>query len=303
MKKTIIIITILLLAVIFVFMLIPKNLSVNSIVIPPKITEAFKNEIRSSVFSELSQKYAVTDTSDFWSRKFPEGTAEEILTDRANQKAIEYTIKLQLCIGEFDYNTILTAFRDENERLRQAQAKGEVIYGNTQYTLSSYLSYILAENERQYKSHYSFTDSELMDIYEKNKDNYKLDDIVTVKRVSFPFYAKGQFDENLYYTQKDMAHAFAVSPDFTNAAEHTFTYEDSKAFPNTYRYAMEIHEGTVSELICDEASFEIIYCTKRTPAGYMDFDTVKQSLIRIAENERFNFEVNNALTNAKISPH
>ena len=85
--------------------------------------------------------------------------------------------------------------------------------------------------------------------------------------------------------------------------EHTFIYEDSKAFPNTYQIAMEMDEGEMSALICDEASFEVIYCVDRQSNGYMEFDTVKQDIIRIAEEERFNAEVQNALQNAKISSH
>lgn len=303
MKKYIIIPIILLLAVIFVIMLIPKKLSVNSIVIPNEITEAFKNDIRSAVFSELCQKYPGTDTKDFWNKKFPQGTAEEILSKRAKEKAIEYTVKLQLCMGNVNYQTILEDFENENLRLKKAMEKGEVIYGNTQHTLMSYLNYILSENERSYKSQYSFTEEQLSDIYNQNKEYYKKDDTVTVKRMSFPFYVNGQFDESLYYSQKEKAEAFIREGNLSLMYEHTFIYEDSKAFPNTYQIAMEMDEGEMSELICDEASFEVIYCVDRQSTGYMEFDTVKQDIIRIAEEERFNAEVQNALQNAKISSH
>lgn len=303
MKKYIIIPIILLLAVVFVIMLIPRNLSVNSIVIPDEITEAFKNDIRSNVFSELCQKYSVTDTKDFWNKKFPEGTAEDILSNKAREKAIEYTIKLQLCMGDVNYQTILEDFENENLRLKKAMENGEVIYGNTQYTLMSYLNYILSENERSYKAQYSFTDEQLSDIYNKNKEYYKKDDSVTVKRMSFPFYVNGQFDESLYYLQKEKAEAFITRCDLSIMTDYTFIFEDSKAYPNTYQYAMDMQKGDLSDLICDEASFEVIYCVDRQSNGYMDFDTVKQDIIRIAEDERFNTEVNNALLNAKISSH
>ena len=303
MKKSITFIIILLLAVIFVTMLIQKNVSVNSIVIPKEIIKAFKDDIRSSVFMELSQKYSVTDTSDFWQQKFPEGTADEILAQRAEEKAVEYTIKLQLCIGDVNFKSILQNYENENLRLKNAMKNGEVIYGNTQYSLIGYLNYFLSENERLYKSHYSFSDEHLLKIYNRNKEYYKLDDTVTVKRISFPFYVNGQFKEEMYYTQKKNAEAFILSPDLSLMNNYTFTFEDSKAFPETYQYAMDMQKGDLSDLICDEASFEIIYCVKKTETGYMDFATVKQSLIRIAENERFNSEVMNALQHAKISSH
>lgn len=302
MKKRIIIISvILLLVVIILFMFIPENLSVNSINIPSEITNAFKEEIRSLVFSELSQKYSVTDTSDFWNMKFPEGKAEEILKNRAEEKAIEYTIKLQLCTGNVNYKQILTDFKNENIRLQQAMEKGEIVYGNTQYTLITYLKYILSENERIYKSQYSFSDTELHIIYDANKELFKLDDIVTVKRLSFPYYVNGQFDESLYFSQKEKAEAFAKNADLSLMKEQTFTYEDSKAFPKTYQYAMDMNIGEISELIYDEASFEIIQCIGKENAGYMDFETVKQYLIRIAEEEKYNNEVLKMLENAKIS--
>lgn len=303
MKKHIIIITILLLAVIFTTMLTPENLSVNSIAIPKEVVNAFKDEIRASVFSELCRKYSVTDTTDFWQQRFPEGTGEEILSERAKDKAIEYTVKLQLCIDNVNYNTILKSLENENLRLKKAMENGEVIYGNTQHSLISYLNYILSENERLHKSHYSFSEEELLTVYNKRKESYILDDTVSVRRISFPFYTNGKFDEGLYYTQKEKAEAFIQNPDTSLMNEYTFVYEDSKAFPNTYQYAMEMNEGEMSSLLCDEASFEIIYCLKKTHTGYMDFNTVKQSLIRIAEDEKFNTEFQNALLNAKISPH
>lgn len=303
MKKYIIILTIVLLVVIFVIMLYPKNLSVNSVIIPQEVTDAFKDEIRSSVFSELCSKYSVTDTKDFWQKRFPEGTGEEILAERAREKAIEYTIKLQLCTKDVNYTDILKDFEKENLRLKKAKENGEVIYGNTQYTLMSYLNYILSENERSYKAQYSFTNEQLLDIYNKNKEYYKKDDIVTVKRMSFPFYVNGQFDESLYYSQKEKAEAFITKPDYSLMKDYTFTFEDSKAYPDTYQYAMDMRKGDLSDLICDEASFEVIYCVDRKSTGYMDFETVKQEIIRIAEDERFNAEANNALLNAKISSH
>lgn len=303
MKKFIIIPIFLLLAVIFVLMFIPKNLTVNSIVIPSEIIEVFENEARSMVFSELSEKYSVTDTSDFWNKRFPEGTAQQILSKKAEENAVEYTLKLQLCTKEVNYKNIIQSFENENQRLRKAPENGEIVYGNTQYTLLSYLKYILLESERLYKSQYSFSDEQLLEIYNKNKEKYKLDDTITVKRISFPYYINGQFDENLYFSQKEKAEAFIKNPDLSLMNEHTFTYDDSKAFPRTYQHALDMQEESISDLIYDEASFEIIYCVKKTPTGYMDFEAAKQSLIRIAEDERFNTEFQNMLQNAKISSH
>lgn len=303
MKKLIIFATILIPVVICVFMFIPSGLTVNSVRVPDRITEAFKEEIQATVFSDLCRKYSVTDTTDFWNKKFPEGKAGDILAQRAREKAIEYTIKLQLCMENVDYDTILKNFENENQRLKEALKNGEVIYGNTQYSLTGYLSYVLSEHEKNYKAQYVFTDDELLKIYNEHKESYKLDDIVTVKRFSFPFYENGQFNEDKYYKQKEKAEAFVKAVDFTVAATYTFTPTDSKAFPNTYNYAMSMELGEVSGLICDEASFEIIYCVKREPGGYMKFENVKQDIVRIAEAERFNTEVENALKNAKISSH
>ena len=87
--------------------------------------------------------------------------------------------------------------------------------------------------------------------------------------MSFPFYVNGQFDESLYYSQKEKAEAFIREGNLSLMYEHTFIYEDSKAFPNTYQIAMEMDEGEMSALICDEASFEVIYCVDRQSTGYM----------------------------------
>ena len=128
----------------------------------------------------LNKNMAQGTPPPFWTDSF----GGEVPLNKAKQQAMDQLVKAKVqqieakkygILDDTSYDAFLSKLKQENERRSAALAKGQIIYGPTQYTEQMYYGYVLSNMAIQLKKalaekSWQITDSDLQNYYDQIKN-------------------------------------------------------------------------------------------------------------------------------------
>lgn len=101
------------------------------------------------VITYFKDEYDAEVDSDFWNRSYGDTTPNEYLREYTLKQLVRYKVEQQLAVSyglmgkeETTYKSFLKKLEEENNSRSGKAQNGEIVYGVTQYTESTYFSYV-----------------------------------------------------------------------------------------------------------------------------------------------------------------
>lgn len=100
---------------------------------------------RAEVYNYYYREYGINDSDDFWEEKIEGKSPLEMLKELALEKAVRIKIQQILAlekgiVDQIDFNQIISKMEGENLRRKEKVEKGEVIYGQLEFTERTYFA-------------------------------------------------------------------------------------------------------------------------------------------------------------------
>lgn len=161
------------------------------------VVKAEYQMILAGYVAEVKQQYD-TDTAnrkDFWTAgQEGERPLDQIMQlaedDLTGKKVAAQLVKESNPTAVTDYLSIVAQMEGENDRRRDAEENGEVVYGLTSFGVREYYNYVYAQIEHEavesLKQQQDTSEEELRQIYEENLQEYTSDVGVKVLVVEMP---------------------------------------------------------------------------------------------------------------------
>lgn len=207
-------------------------------------------------------------------------------------------------IEEIDYKSFKKQLVEENKRREATIKKGEVVYGPEQYTEKQYYNYLLSNNIAEVELQIEGEEKDELygnveKIYEENKENYKLEDAVTVDVIEVPFvHEDGIVKEDIKAEVKKFIEEIRekiISDEqnlvFTNndqykieRKEMTFDYEskiiDENYHPELKENALKLIKiNDISHVFEFNGTYNILILRDRYDQGHEPMENVKDQIV------------------------
>ena len=260
---------------------------------------------KAEVLSYFEDKYDITADKDFWTTEFDGITPEQYLKKQALEEVKRY--KLQLCLGQkyglvddLSFKGLKNAQISVNNENEKKIAAGQAIYGQREYSLTSYYEYRLSNLQLDLQKCMSkqgeplYADkTALKSYYESVKDKYyKKQD--TAKFIMLSVSVKDA-DGRAEKEMLDNAARLIESEGIDKAKnEITRKYGEikwseitldegnysslSKQNQSLYEQAISIKKKELTGAVRDSDGFKMLYCVSKDGAGYKSFEEVETTL-------------------------
>ncbi|KRE36567.1 peptidyl-prolyl cis-trans isomerase [Paenibacillus sp. Soil724D2] len=272
----------------------------------------FLDQQRASVYDYFKQKYGAGDSPSFWSDSF----GGEVPMNKAKQQAMDQLVKAKVqqieakkygILDDTSYDAFLSRLKQENERRNAALAKGQIIYGPTQYTEQMYYGYVLSNMAIQLKKalaekSWQITDSDLQNYYDQIKNTvFRNPAPVRLQKLGLFFSdGKGNIDEGkktaalsrLEQVVRELKSGKTLNEEIAllknvasfriDADEQTFdgTFKraDYQRYGTIIQTADKLDSGQTSDIFEFDGAYYLIKLLEREDRGIKDFESVKNDV-------------------------
>lgn len=127
--------------------------TVNGETITAEETEYFSSRYRGQIINEYSEKYGVTDFSEFWDKEFDGKTPRRALEECALEQAIDAKIKLVLMRENGIYDDIsFSALKAKAEKYNREHENQKGNVGLNTVNMASFYTYYISNGEMELKN-------------------------------------------------------------------------------------------------------------------------------------------------------
>jgi len=272
---------------------------------------------RFSAFQHFGQKHGASPGADFWSTSHEGQVPAEWLKKRTLEECVRIKIELGLAkengvIGDTSYAAFLKALDKENQRRREALAKGEPIYGPQQYGEDQFFLYVMnnmriALQRTLWQGRLHASEETLREHYESTKgERYDRGYGVKIWAIEVHYGKRSGYEE---WLTRDAAKAkmeevkqrLDAGERFEDLAaeynengelnEDVFDFEsrlaDKSHRASTREEAMSLSEGETSDVFEDMSAFFILKCVGKEALGCQPYEEVKGSVQRHYVQEKY----------------
>ena len=214
----------------------------------------------------------------------------------------------------------------ETEKKSRADkvAKGEPVYGLSEFTLELYREYEMDSIQKQYCADLNNEGMEISDedreqYYEEKKDQlFRRDDDIALDYVKIPYTQEGM-DEG----RKDELHSILTQIYKDMDAEHFLAElagQESQILPylkqqefssgeagvysrvlgDILEYAWELKTGESTAVLDENGALYLVQCSERTENGYIPIDEVQDHINKALREERYDEIVKKRAEEAKV---
>ncbi|WP_373231215.1 peptidyl-prolyl cis-trans isomerase [Cohnella sp.] len=306
---------------------------VNQEAISQKEFAFFLDQQKASVHDYFKQIFGAGDSPTFWSDSF----GGEVPMNKAKQQAMDQLVKVKVqqieakkygILDDASYDAFLSGLTKENERRSAAIAKGEIIYGPTQYTEHMYYGYVLSnlaiklKNTLAEKS-WKITESELQSYYDQIKNKYfRNPEPMTIQRLGILFADdQGNIDEGekktalsrLQQLVAELESGKTLNEEIARLKQETylridtdeqelgkFDRADYQANGPIRRTADMLEKEQTSEIFEFHGGFYIIKLLEREDHGLKDFESVKDDVTEKYIDKKYDETVNEWVREAEV---
>lgn len=318
-KKICIIITIILLAaIVFVGIFVYRNqfsLAVNGSKIDKEEFLDAAAQKKYEVISYFSGKTGQSAGAGFWETETDGELPYKKLADAAVEQlkyihAVYGLAKEKGYIEDDSYQGLLERWESENQLRKEKIARGEAVYGLSEYTLELYREYEMDTIQKQYcedpeNEGMEITDADREQYYEEHKDSYQRDDDRILDYIKIPYENEGMSEEEAdelkdrltaIYKKMDESHPLAelaeADEELSAYLEHADVTADeltiySRTISDILEYAWELDAGESTAVIDEYGCLYLIECTSRTANDATPLEEVKDNIDKTLREERY----------------
>lgn len=306
---------------------------VNQEAISQKEFAFFLDQQKASVYDYFKQKYGAGDSPSFWSDSF----GGEVPMNKAKQQAMDQLVKAKVqqieakkhgILDDASYDAFLSNLKKENERRSAAIAKGEIIYGPTQYTEQMYYGYVLSNLAIKLKNtiaekSWKITESDLQSYYNQIKSKYfKYPQLMRIQKLGI-YYAddlrnidEGEKKAALSRLQQIVAELKSGKTLYEEIARlkqetsHRIDVDEQRlgefdraeyqASGEIRRTADRLEKGQTSEIFDFGGGYYIIKMLEKEDRGIKDFESVKDDVKEKYIDKKYDDTVNEWVQQAEI---
>jgi len=257
--------------------------------------------------------------SAFWDTPVRGRTPRDVLKKRALAECIRIGVQLQMASREGllehpEFDAIMAELPIENQRRREAQRGGQVIYGPTQFTEDTYFSYrfsnlLIRLKERLGAQELAPSRQDLKRAYEREITSRHRPDAIVVQRIFVPALpSKEAARLRAQELQKSLgtgAHfdalALANNPaDIPLELSLGASKGRKGSDPILVREAGRLQPGQISRTFEAEGGFNILKCTSRKPFSQRSPEEVLPILRRKLIDQAYEALVDRQIRGARV---
>lgn len=273
--------------------------------------EALMERLKPEVRNYFSRQGLKVDSAAFWEQEHRGEQPIQVLRARAMEEAVRRKLEMVLAkqyglIGFTTYAELQQAHQQENERRKEAVARGEVIYGPVTYSEIEYANYLISNVRIRLKSEMSkspddplyVSDGEAEASYLSHQAQWDAtSESITIRIISVPYHTaeeRASSYETALSASEELEQGISfeeVSRKYNREGEiltRRFTpdtyKEDIRASYNLLTAAQGLDRGQYSpEPVENGGSWNIVQLTDRSSEGGDDhqrrLDSVRRSVI------------------------
>lgn len=331
-KKICIIITIILLGIAaFVGMFLYRSrfsLTINGSKIDKEEFLDAASQKKYETVSYFSGKTGGNVDAGFWEREIEGEFPYQILADAAVEQ-LKYThavyglAKEKGYIEDDSYQGLLERWETENNLRKEKIAKGEAVYGLSEYTLEMYREYEMDTFQKQYCENLEnegmdITDAEREQYYKEHESSYQKEDDRILDYIMIPYTSEemsGEQTEELkqrltaIYKKMDAEHSLAelagADQEISAYLEHADVTADelrvySRTISDVLEYAWELKAGESTAVIDEYGCLYLIECTDRIENEPSSLEEVKDNINKTLREERYDEIISKRAEEARI---
>lgn len=332
-KKICIIITIIILAILVCVGIFayrnPFSLTINESKIDKEEFLDAAAQKKYEVISYFSGKMGGNIDSGFWKSEIDgeipyEKLALEAVEQLKYVHAVYGLAKEKGYIDDDSYQGLLERWEAENQSRQEKIAKGEAVYGLSEYTLELYREYEMDTLQKLYcedleNEGMEITDADREQYYEEHKESYQRDDDRILDYIKIPYTNEGMSEEEAdelkdrltaIYKKMDESHSLAelaeADDELSAYLEHANVTVDeltvySRTISDILEYAWELEAGESTAVIDEYGCLYLIECTDRTANSAVSMDEVKDNINKTLREERYDEMIERRAAEARVS--
>lgn len=294
----------------------------------PIIFNEFKSSLsknRALIYGYFKGTYDADDSKDFWTTSFNGEVPLDKIKEDALKDCIENRVKLIMAkelglVEDISYKKFYEDFMAENKRRKTAYENNEVIYGPIEYGESEYYgivnSNIFGKLEETYIENISFSDEELKNFYNENREElFKSPDELKIMKVSVHYLqadnitkedAQKLMEEVKMNLEIGMDIKAATMDERLNVEEQLLDYKGTHSYglinPILTSEALKLNVDEVTEVIDEGGNFNIVQCVEKTNSGYLEFNEgAKDSINRSLAKKEFKAYIEKRIKEADVT--
>lgn len=281
------------------------------------------------VISYFSGKTGGNIDSGFWKSEIDgeipyEKLALEAVEQLKYVHAVYGLAKEKGYIDDDSYQGLLERWEAENQSRQEKIAKGEAVYGLSEYTLELYREYEMDTLQKLYcedleNEGMEITDADREQYYEEHKESYQRDDDRILDYIKIPYTNEGMSEEEAdelkdrltaIYKKMDESHSLAelaeADDELSTYLEHANVTVDeltvySRTISDILEYAWELEAGESTAVIDEYGCLYLIECTDRTANSAVSMDEVKDNINKTLREERYDEMIERRAAEAQVS--
>ncbi|MDQ0877376.1 hypothetical protein QFZ77_006035 [Paenibacillus sp. V4I3] len=290
--------------------------------------------LRANVFSYFVQKYGVTDSAKFWTTTFQGEIPIEVLKQKTLDKlkrikTEQIVMKSNGIASDISYSGFLDNLKAENERRKKAVEKKQVIYGPQQFDATGYYDILHGNRMEELKNkladkELSSNEEEIKNAYDENKETmYKKIDSIKYEKIVIPFLdekgnpspdkkkiaasmaAKIKEDTNKGLKFEDIVSAYKKQDksdiEYKELEFNESTYKsDSRIYKQLTIKLDELKNGQISDVIEENASFNIVKVLEKSIPSYKTLDEVREQVKKKLADNKYDEFINKLVHESKL---
>lgn len=331
-KKICIIITIILLGIaVFVGIFLCRDqfsLMINESKIDKEEFLDAASQKKYEVVSHFSGKAGGNVDDGFWEREIEGEIPYELLADAAIEqlkynRAVYGLAKEKGYIADDSYQGLLERFEAENQARQDKIAKGEAVYGLSEYPLELYREYEMDTFQKRYcedleNEGMDISDADREQYYEEHKEAYHRENDRILDYIKIPYEEEGLTGEQAeelkqrltaVYKKMDAENPLAklaeadeqLVPYLAHAdvtAEELRSY--SRTISDVLEYAWELKAGESTAVTDEYGCLYLIECTARTENEAASLEEMKDNINKTLREERYDAIIAQRVAEARI---
>lgn len=305
------------------------SLSINGVKIDKEEFLKAAEEKKYDVTSYFSGKSGVSINRSFWNTQIDGEIPAEKLADAALEELKEIHAAYGLAeekgyVEDGSYQGLVERWEAENKSRADKVAKGEPVYGLSEFTLELYREYEMDSIQKQYcadlgNEGMEISDEDRAQYYEEKKDQlFRRDDDIALDYIKIPYEQEGM-DEG----RKDQLHSILTQIYKDMDAEHSLAElagQESQILPylkqqefssgeasvysrvlgDILDYAWELKTGESTAVLDENGALYLVQCSQRSESGYIPIDEVQDHINKALREERYDEIVKKRAEEAQV---
>ncbi|MBW7452970.1 peptidyl-prolyl cis-trans isomerase [Paenibacillus sepulcri] len=239
---------------------------------------------------------------------------KEALSNAVNTKVMQMMAKEKGVVADISYEAFLKGLTEENKRRAAAVKSNQAVFGPEHYGESEYYrliqSNIAGELKKILQSETVFSDEQLQQYYDTNKEQYKVPDTIRTRKVTV-----SGVDADAGKIMKDIRSRVDSGMNIDEASsgygqsahveEQIFdaksAHSDTLGYPILLSKVQPLLQGQLTGVFQENGKYLFAQCIERTTPGYLAFKEVKEAIRSHLAGQAYDREIERLLQDAKVS--